>query len=208
MAIKEMHHRVKNNLQTIASLLRIQARRTNNEETRKVLAESLNRILSIATTHELLARSGVDQVKIGEVVQNVKNSTLRYFASPSFNVRVRVEGGDFEVDSDVATSVALIINELLQNSLEYAYRGRDKGLVRIVITEGELYSRIQVIDDGCGFDLNNVRKNRLGLSIVQTLVKDKLRGGLEIESGPGGTTATFDFKNSFKNELIGLTGPM
>lgn len=208
VAIKEMHHRVKNNLQTIASLLRIQARRTDSEETRKVLAESLNRILSIATTHELLARSGVDQVQIGEVVRNVKNSTLRYFASPSFNVRVRVEGGNFEVDSDVATSVALIINELLQNSLEYAYRGRDKGLVRIVITEGELYSRIQVIDDGCGFDLNKIRKNRLGLSIVQTLVKDKLRGSLEIESGPGGTTAVFDFKNSFKNELIGLTGPM
>lgn len=202
VAIKEMHHRVKNNLQVIASLLRIQARRTDNEETRKVLAESLNRILSIATTHELLARSGVDQVQIGEVIQNVKNSTIRYFTSPGFRVRVSVEGGDFEVDSDVATSVALIINELLQNSLEYAYQDGEEGLVRIIITRGELYSRIQVIDDGCGFDPKNVRKNRLGLSIVQTLVKDKLRGSLEIESGPGGTTATFDFKNSMV-EIVG-----
>lgn len=204
VAIKEMHHRVKNNLQVIASLLRIQARRTDSAETRKVLAESLNRILSIATTHELLARSGVDQVQIGEVVQNVKNSTIRYFASPSFHVKVTVEGGEFEVDSDVATSVALIINELLQNSLEYAYQDGEEGLVRIIITQGELYSRIQVIDDGCGFDLNNVRKNRLGLSIVQTLVKDKLRGNLEIASGPEGTAATFDFKNS----MIDIVGAL
>ena len=204
VAIKEMHHRVKNNLQTIASLLRIQARRTDNEETRKVLAESLNRILSIAATHELLAKSGVDQVQIGEVVQNVKNSTMRYFASPGFRVNVTVEGGNFEVDSDVATSVALIINELLQNSLEYAYKDRNEGTVRIIITQGELYSQIQVIDDGCGFDLCNVRKGRLGLSIVQTMVKDKLRGSLEIQSGPEGTRATFDFKNS----MMDITGTM
>ena len=204
VAIKEMHHRVKNNLQTIASLLRIQARRADNEETRKVLAESLNRILSIAATHELLAKSGVDQVQIGEVVQNVKNSTMRYVAAPGFRVNVTVEGGEFEVDSDVATSVALIINELLQNSLEYAYRGRDEGTVRIIITQGELYSQIQVIDDGCGFDIANVRKGRLGLSIVQTMVKDKLRGSLEIQSGPQGTRATFDFKNS----MMDITGAM
>ena len=76
VAIKEMHHRVKNNLQTIASLLRLQVRRSDNEETRKVLGESMNRILSIATTHELLAQSGVDQVKIGEVILNIKNNTV------------------------------------------------------------------------------------------------------------------------------------
>ena len=80
VAIKEMHHRVKNNLQTIASLLRLQIRRTDSEETRQVLIESMNRILSIAATHELLAQSGVDQVKIGEVIANIKGNAVRYFA--------------------------------------------------------------------------------------------------------------------------------
>ena len=195
VAIKEMHHRVKNNLQTIASLLRLQVRRSDNEETRKVLGESMNRILSIATTHELLAQSGVDQVKIGEVVLNIKNNTVRYFARPHFDVNITLEGDDFEVDSDIATSVALIINELLQNSLQYAFQDREKGLVRIVVTRGELYSRIEVIDDGSGYDVENVRTDRLGLSIVQTMVKDKLRGTLDVESGPGGTHVTFEFKN-------------
>ncbi|WP_295627105.1 sensor histidine kinase [uncultured Intestinimonas sp.] len=195
VAIKEMHHRVKNNLQTIASLLRLQVRRSDNEETRKVLGESMNRILSIATTHELLAQSGVDQVKIGEVILNIKNNTVRYFARPHFDVNITLEGDDFEVDSDIATSVALIINELLQNSLQYAFQDREKGLVRIVVTRGELYSRIEVIDDGSGYDVENVRTDRLGLSIVQTMVKDKLRGTLDVESGPGGTHVTFEFKN-------------
>jgi len=72
VAIKEMHHRVKNNLQTIASLLRLQVRRTENDETRAVLSESMNRILSIAATHELLAQSGVDQVMIGEVLMHIE----------------------------------------------------------------------------------------------------------------------------------------
>lgn len=195
VAIKEMHHRVKNNLQTIASLLRLQMRRTDNQETHQVLGESMNRILSIASTHELLAQSGVDEVMIGEVILNIKNNTMRYFANPHFQVSISLEGDDFKVDSDIATSVALIINELLQNSLKYAFRDSEAGRVRIVVTQGELYSRIQVMDNGGGFDVKNTEQNRLGLSIVQTLVKDKLRGSLEIESGPTGTCATFDFKN-------------
>ena len=204
VAIKEMHHRVKNNLQTIASLLRLQTRRTDSEETRQVLYESMNRILSIATTHELLAQSGVDQVKIGEVIANIKGNAVRYFARPHFEVSITLEGDDFEVDSDIATSVALIINELLQNSLKYAFPNKNSGEIRIVITAGELYSRIEVIDNGCGFDVEKVGGDRLGLSIVQTLVKDKLRGKLTLLSGPEGTYTSFDFKNQII-DVIGVT---
>ena len=195
VAIKEMHHRVKNNLQTIASLLRLQVRRSDNEETKQVLMESMNRILSIAATHELLARSGVDQVKIGEVITNIKNNAVRSFARPHFDVSISCEGDDFEVDSDIATSVALITNELLQNCLKHAFPLVNHGQIRIIVTGGELYSRIEVIDDGCGFDLAAAVGDRLGLSIVQTHVKDKLRGTFSIRSGTKGTHVSFDFKN-------------
>lgn len=168
VAIKEIHHRVKNNLQTIASLLRLQTRRTDSEETRQVL---------------------------GEVILNIKNNTMRYFSNPKCYVTITMEGGDFQVDSDIATSVAIIINELLQNSLKYAFQDRSSGEIRIIVEQGKLYSSIQVSDNGGGFDVANTEGNRLGLSIVQTLVKDKLRGNLEIESGPEGTCARFDFKN-------------
>lgn len=204
VAIKEMHHRVKNNLQTIASLLRFQVRRTEREDTKQVLIESMNRILSIAATHELLAQSGIDQVKIGEVIANIKSNAVRNFARPHFEVAITLEGDDFEVDSDIAASVALIINELLQNSLKYAFPNKNSGKVRIVITAGELYSRIDVMDNGCGFDVDTVTGDRLGLSIVQTLVKDKLRGKLTIRSGPSGTSTSFDFKNQIL-DVIGVT---
>lgn len=195
VAIKEMHHRVKNNLQTIASLLRLQMRRTDSEETRQVLGESMNRILSIASTHELLAQEGVDEVMIGEVIQNIKNNAARYFVNPHLQVEITVEGDDFTVSSDVSTSVAIIINELLQNSMKYAFQGRDTGRIWIRVTRGDLYSTIRVADDGTGFDAEAAGKNRLGLSIVRSLVSDKLRGKLEILSGPQGTCASFDFQN-------------
>lgn len=203
VAIKEMHHRVKNNLQTIASLLRLQARRTENEETQRVLAESMNRILSIATTHELLARSGVDQVNLSEVIHTIKNSTLRYFARPDCAVSVKYEGEALMVDSDIATAVALIITELLQNSLKYAFQSRSTGQVFILLKPGEISSTIHVIDDGCGFDVKNTSRS-LGMSIVSTLVQDKLRGKLSVESDTRGTTVTFDF-NNHTIELFGVT---
>lgn len=194
IAIKEMHHRVKNNLQTIASLLRLQIRRSGSGDARKALQEGMSRILSIAATHELLAQNGVDQVNIGEVIVNIKNNTVRYFSRSNLEANILIEGDDFEVDSDVATSIALVINELLQNSLRYAFNDGCDGNIRIIVEKGGLYSQIHVIDDGCGFDVNSVQENRLGLSIVRTLVKDKLRGDLNITSGKGGTAAKFSFK--------------
>lgn len=193
VAIKEMHHRVKNNLQTIASLIRLQIRRSESEETKKVLEETMNRILAIAATHQLLAQSGVDEVSIGEVITNIKNNTVRYFAKPHFDITVTLQGDDFLVDSDVATSVALVINELLQNSLKYAFEEKEKGNIWITVKKGPLYSKIEVIDNGCGFDIENRKKDRLGLNIVKTLVKDKLHGSLELKSDTTGTKAIFDF---------------
>ena len=195
VAIKEIHHRVKNSLQTIASLLRLQARRAKDRDTKQYLEESMNRILTIAVTHDLLAQSGVDQVMIGKVIANIKGSAIRYFSRPYFSVAIDIEGGDFEVSSDTAASVALVLNELLQNSLKYAFPGRDKGHISIKIDRGGLYSAISVTDDGCGYDTGAVEGDSLGLKIVRTIVKDKLQGKLTVESSAGGTCTKFDFKN-------------
>ena len=199
VAVKEMHHRVKNNLQTIASLLRLQTRRSDSPETRQVLEESMNRIIAIASTHELLAQRGMDEVQLSDVVRNIKSNVLRSCAGPHFKVAVSLEGGDFTVDSEVGTSVALVVNELLQNAMKYAFPPDSEGLVRIIMARGDLYSRIQVIDNGRGFNVQDASKPKLGLSIVQTLVEDKLFGNLDIESGPQGTQVTFDFRTQLTN---------
>ncbi len=193
---KEMHHRVKNNLQTIASLLRLQGRRTKNNESKKVLDESMNRILAIASTHELLAKVGVDQVNIRDVLENIKDNTLRYFLKPAMDITVEIKGEGFQVDSEISTSVALVVSELLHNSLRYAFDdGRRNGKLVIQIEYTEPFSRISVTDNGKGFDINSVREDSLGLSIVFSTVKDKLKGKINIKSGDNGTNIEFNFKN-------------
>ena len=195
VVVKEMHHRVKNSLQTIASLLRLQMRRLDDETLRGVLEESMNRILSIATTHELLSQSGMDDVMIGAVARNIKNNIVRTFDQSALDVEIRVGGADFPVDSDQALSIALILNELLQNSWQHAFRGRAGGSICIDVARGELYSRITVADDGCGYDPAQVRADSLGLSIVQSMVQDKLHGRLKTESDRTGTRVTMEFPN-------------
>lgn len=193
VAIKELHHRVKNNLQTIASLLRLQARRADNEETKKLLYESINRILSISVTHQLLSQSGMDEVNLKEVLRVVKNNAVQPFLRPDLKVNLVLEGDDITVDSDIATSAALAVNELLQNSMKYAFQGREKGNIQIIVEKGKVYSTITVADDGIGFDQKRTRPGSLGLNIVESMVRDKLHGSLKIRSGDSGTRVSFDF---------------
>ncbi|MPQ30874.1 histidine kinase [Clostridium estertheticum] len=195
VAIKEIHHRVKNNLQTIASLLRLQARRSDNQQTKDALNESMNRILSMAATHELLSKEGLDEVSIQEVITNIRNNAVRYFNVTDKNIEVNVIGDNFKVSSDKATSIALIVNELLQNSMQYAFINKPCGNIDLIIETSKIYSTIVVVDNGTGFDINNVRKNSLGLSIVNSLVQDKLDGNINIASNSEGTKVVFDFKN-------------
>lgn len=195
VAVKELHHRVKNNLQTIASLLRLQARRSESEETRHVLNESISRILSISATHQLLSQSGDDEVSLMEVLGTVRSNAVQPFIRPGFRLDVRLTGEDVTVDSEIAGSVALTVNELLQNSMKYAFGEREEGVVEILLEKGKAYSTLTVRDDGIGFDVDRIREGSLGLSIVKSLVQDKLHGKLRIRSGASGTNVSFDFIN-------------
>ncbi|QIB70447.1 histidine kinase [Aminipila butyrica] len=206
VAVKEIHHRVKNSLQMIASLLRLQGRRAKNPGAKKVLEESMSRVLAIASTHELLAKVGVDQVNLREVLENIKDSTLRYFLEPSMDVTVAIKGDGFQVDSEISTSVALVVSELLHNSLQYAFDdGREKGEIIIKIEKRGIYSHISVSDNGKGFDINTIREDSLGLSIVFSIVKDKLKGTIHVRSSDLGTCIAFDFKDKITNTIDNVT---
>lgn len=196
VAIKEIHHRVKNNLQTIASLLRLQSRRVDNDLTKVALDESINRILSISATHEILAQSGVDDVDIKTVLSKIKNNTESYFSLPNKNIDVEINGDSVIIDSDKATSIALVVNELLQNSFEHAFDGMDKGTIEISIQKGKFYSSISIIDNGTGFDVNSITDSSLGLNIVKSIIKNKINGNMNIYSTQKGTKVSFDFKNN------------
>ncbi len=204
VAVKELNHRVKNNLQTIASLLRLQARREEKEETRQVLYESISRILSISATHQLLSQSGEACVSLMEVLENVRRNAVQPFLRTDLSFNLEITGDNLVVDSEIATSVALAVNELLQNCMKYAFMGRKEGHVWIRIEKGKVYSRLTVKDDGIGFDPEKIRSGSLGLNIVKTMVQDKLHGKFTIRSGREGTEAEFDFINE-PTDLISIS---
>lgn len=188
---REIHHRIKNNLQTVASLLRLQGRICKDPEARMILSESINRILSIAVTHDLLSRKNGNQASILEVLNSLKQGMIISAATP---LEIHVSGDDFYLDSDKSTVVALVVNELLQNSVKYAFPGKPSGQIRIkTISNGDI-KVIEVKDNGVGYDPDQISRDSLGLMIVKTYVKEKLAGKLIVQSGEEGTRTSFAFK--------------
>ncbi|PEX93248.1 sensor histidine kinase [Bacillus cereus] len=194
VAIREIHHRVKNNLQTVASLLRIQGRRCKSDEAKKYLNESVNRILAIAATHELLSKQLGDSVDMIEVIQAISYNIQRCFIDcKNVNVQMDVHQSIY-IDSDRTVAIALIINELMQNSYEHAFNDYSNGTISVNISEEQGYITIELNDDGTGFDIATCVNKSLGLTIVQSYVKDKLKGSIQMNSNVNGTNITITFK--------------
>jgi two-component sensor histidine kinase len=187
--IREIHHRVKNNLQTIASLLRLQRRRLENAEAREALAESERRIRSIAIVHETLSRDAGDVVEFTEIVRPLVRVVEESVSSEELSIRFTVDGDAGELPGEVATPLAVVLNELMQNAVDHAFEGRDSGLVHVQLTRETDELVIDVIDDGNGlpehFSLETT--TALGLSIVKALVHGELGGTIEMRSTESGT---------------------
>lgn len=195
VVLKEIHHRVKNNLQTIASILRLQSRRINIPEAKKSFNESISRILSIAAVHEVLAQNGIEDIDIKNILSKIKDNTIRNGIQCNKKISIELLGDSFNVNSDKATSIAIVVNELLENSVKHAFNETLEGNIQILIKKGIMYSSISIIDNGKGFDFNLKKNDSLGLTIVNSIVKDKLSGDITIESNDNGTKAVFNFEN-------------
>ncbi|MBI2940557.1 MAG: sensor histidine kinase [Chloroflexi bacterium] len=185
--IQEIHHRVKNNLQTIAALLRLQARRTGSPEITEVLQETINRILSIAVVHEFLAHDESSIVNVKEVCQRIITEVARSTLDPEKRLRFSLSGEDLYLPTQQATSCALIVNELLQNAVEHGFDQRSEGTISISLNEEGSNSRIEVQDDGHGLPAEAAGRieSSLGLQIVRTLVREDLKGWFELRNGDG-----------------------
>ena len=189
--IREIHHRVKNNLQTIASLLRLQGRRLSSHEARAALAESERRIRSIAIVHETLSRDAGDVVRFGEIVGPLVRVVEESVFSPDLLISFSVEGDVGDLPGEIATPLAVVLNELMQNAVDHAYPGEDRreGHVNIRMAREHDEILFDVTDDGVGlpeqFSLEGSKG--LGLSIVRALVTDELGGSIEMRDGDGTT---------------------
>lgn len=183
--VREMHHRIKNNLQTVAMLLRMQEGQSENAAASAILRASNSRILSIAAVHEVLSQQGFRLVDVKDVAQRIVRLTAQNMVRPDLQITIAVEGESVILPSRPATSLALVINELLQNALEHAFQGRTEGNVRILLGPGPEGILVEVCDDGVGF--NGGAPESLGLEIVRTLVQDDLRGTLDFHTSAAGT---------------------
>ena len=186
--VREMHHRIKNNLQTVAMLLRMEKDGGNGGSPADVLHSSIGRIMSIAAVHEILSRQGFRLVDLRQVAERIVTLTSQNMVRPDLKVEISVEGESLMLPSRPATSLALVINELLQNSLEHAFEGRLQGSVRILLTQTPEDTLVEIQDDGVGF-AEDAPRPRLGLDIVNTLVRDDLCGKIDFHSDAAGTRA-------------------
>ncbi|MDO8964585.1 MAG: histidine kinase N-terminal domain-containing protein [Coriobacteriia bacterium] len=189
--IREVHHRVKNNLQTIASLLRIQARRSGSPEAARALEEAVERVGSMAVVHEMLSASTDETVDFAVAAHTVVDQVRQGLAGRSGGISVQVEGSTGDVQASTATSLALVTAELVHNAIEHGLGAGSKGTVTVSMRRlpDELF--LQVRDDGIGLPegFDAVRSGNLGLAIVRTIVEDDLRGTLTFGTGRG-TTVT------------------
>ncbi|MFQ5854683.1 MAG: sensor histidine kinase [Anaerolineae bacterium] len=187
VVVQEMHHRVKNNLQNIAMLLRLQLGDTKTAGAQQALTESINRILSIATVHELLSREGLRWVDVDEMAQSVARSVAQNMSAGERGIQVVVTGTKTSIPSQPATALALIINELIQNALEHAFRGRSGGQVEVNVDTNDDHITLQVLDDGGGLPpaFDPQVDGNLGLELVRTLARDDLDGAFEMTSDNG-----------------------
>jgi two-component sensor histidine kinase/putative methionine-R-sulfoxide reductase with GAF domain len=171
---QEIHHRVKNNLQTVASLLRLQAR-TDGVDARKALNDSVNRILAIAAVHEVLTEQRDEDVELAELLDRLRAMLVQGLGA-SKEVDAVLE--PVSLAGNRATALALVFSELLQNALEH---GGDRVRVELARRDGELV--LAIADDGGG--LSGEPVSGTGLSIVRALVEEELDGRLSLESDGG-----------------------
>lgn len=196
IALREMHHRVKNNLQLVASILNLQAQKAENAEIKLIFRENVSRVLSIASIHDMLVYSLGDMNEISsKALMEKLRHNLIVLIPPEKQIFLEMSADEFPLEADTATSVALVITELVTNAFFHAFTNRGDGHVSVALNCGKLFHTVTVQDNGIGFDVEKRRKDSLGLNIVHAMVRDKLKGRVYISSGENGTKVSFDFKN-------------
>jgi PAS domain S-box-containing protein len=186
--LREIYHRVKNNLQVISSLLNLQAGHVRDERDAEMFRESRNRVRSISLVHERLYRSkNLAHIDGDEYIRDLLDGLFQFYGIDGRRVTAKIEVGNVSLPLDTAIPLGLILNELLSNCLKHAFPGDGNGEIRIMLRRlAENGYELLVGDDGVGLPpgLDLQRAETLGFQLVDTLVK-QLEGEIETRAGPG-----------------------
>ncbi len=185
--LREIHHRVKNNLQVVSSLLRLQTRSTSDEAAIDALTEGQSRVQSMSLIHQnLYQKENLTGIKMKDYLTNLSQSLFNTYKVNRDLVKLNLEIQDLNLDVDTVVPLGLIINELLSNALKYAFPESTAGNITISLTEHSETLRLTVYDDGIGIskDLAKNRTGSFGFTLIQTFTK-KLKATLDIKNDNG-----------------------
>jgi len=186
VTIREIHHRVKNNLQTVSSLLKIQARKSESEEVKNSLQQALRRVNAIGLVHEALSELSQQDVEFDSVFQQILNLVGELFASYRATVETKIDGRFGEIPSERATPLAIALTEIVSNAVEHGLRDRS-GVVMVGVKRENNRLDIEVTDDGIGMP-EGKEGSGLGTQIIRSLVEGELRGNISWTSPIRGGT--------------------
>ncbi len=189
--LQEMHHRVRNNLQTVAALLSMQARHATSSEASVPLNEAVGRIRSIAAIHDVLSSGSISETTVGVIAKHVTDEASITILPPDTEISFNIDADDIWVSSREATVLALLINEFVSNAFVHGFDGRSSGSVEIRASMSGSNTIVEVVDDGNGVpdDFDAGQSSGLGLQIARTLTESDLNGTLDITRRPSGGTA-------------------
>ncbi|WP_460206092.1 ATP-binding protein [Scytonema sp. NUACC21] len=185
--LKEIHHRVKNNLGIVSSLLQMQCRRTQDQQATAILLDSQNRIASIALVHEKLYRSGnLANINFAQYIPDLISHLFESYNVNSRQIKINFQVEDVSLDIDSAIPCGLIVNELVSNALKYAFPNKQEGEILVKLSQNEENLSLIVKDNGVGLPVNFDEKQTktLGINLIRGLVQ-QLRGNIEINSHQG-----------------------
>ena len=192
--IKEVHHRVKNNLQSVAGLLRMQSRRSSSDDVKQALQDSIHRIESMALVHEIVSNFDEDYIALRSIIEELWRLLRQGLGSSEQQIDMEYLGDDIIISSHKASYVSLVMNELFSNLFKHAFKDRVEGQVQVEVREvmsQENQDMLHIIirDTGCGLpeDFEDTRQHRLGLQIIDNLVRNELNGKISWTSQGTGT---------------------
>ena len=192
--IKEVHHRVKNNLQSVAGLLRMQSRRSSSDDVKQALQDSIHRIESMALVHEIVSNFDEDYVALRSIIEELWRLLRQGLGSSEQRIDMEYIGDDIIMSSHKASYVSLVMNELFSNLFKHAFKDRTEGQVQVEVRDisdvaNHDMLHITIRDTGCGLpdDFESTRQRRLGLQIIDNLVRNELNGKISWTSQGTGT---------------------
>lgn len=202
MLLKEVHHRVKNNLQTVSSLLSIQSRGVDDENTKKLLKNSQRRVLTMAMIHEMLYKKDehVEHVPLAPYLQELSESLIASSnAKNTLDIDLELDIPDINLKVDTIISLGLIVNEIITNSIKYAFTPEEKAVIYLKLEQNNQFSyQLAIGDNGVGFSKEKSDKpsNSMGLKLIDSLarqIKGEIKKSFNLEEN--GTHYTLTFKD-------------